>query len=237
MKTQNLPRVTNTVHWGKRFIVHLRKMSAKYPSLNNQNLSVVSTSKSNAQWKEQIIQLETQIVITYTNAFPPENHCTLAHGISALSILPILSHKNRHVFQSRYNKIIFTVSSRTFLSKIGIFKLLIHGDGRWPWLLTGIVWCQNLNSCKGARRFTYVAFVPLVQIHFYYYENTLDLISFLKELKGCPDHTLKRSKWYIAVLTMVMDHLWPEKCTYEQAHTIQFYIQLQKVHKAPIAHL
>ena len=38
----------------------------------------------------------------------------------------------------------------------------------------------------------------------------------------------------IAVLTVVTDPLWPEKCTYVQAHTLQLYIQLQKVQKSLI---
>lgn len=35
----------------------------------------------------------------------------------------------------------------------------------------------------------------------------------------------------IAVLTVVTDPLWPEKCTYVQAHRLQLYIQHQKVQK------
>lgn len=82
----------------------------------------VPTSKNNVQRREQIIQLETQIIIMYINAFSPEKHCTLICGRSALSIL-LFCHTKMDVYSSQnLTKLItFTVSSRTFLSKIGIF--------------------------------------------------------------------------------------------------------------------
>lgn len=121
------------------------KISPNYPSLNNHRLSAALSRKNNVTWKEQLVHSETN---NCTKASAADNHCTLVYS-------RILSHRmfNRHVLECRDLKklVTYTASPKTFLSKIGIFKLLVHGNEDYhdywdhlvpkPWFM---VRCQHI---------------------------------------------------------------------------------------------
>lgn len=101
--------------WSNKLTLFLvKKMSGKYPSMNDHSFLVVFAGKNGGSWKKHLLQLATQIIAQVLLKIT----ITLLCNWSALWVISLLRILKRYVLKYKgLIIIIFTASTSAFLSE------------------------------------------------------------------------------------------------------------------------